>query len=74
MTAQSLADFKANWDRQVGCPEQYETGCSAVVWAEMLLPIRRRHPRAPACGVRRKCRHGASIRPSSAKMGTPFLR
>jgi pimeloyl-ACP methyl ester carboxylesterase len=34
--AQSHADFTANWDRQVGCPNQYEPEAAAVVWAEML--------------------------------------
>ena len=36
MTAQSHADFTANWDRQVGCPEQYEPAASAAVWSDML--------------------------------------
>lgn len=33
---QSHADFVANWDRQVGCPGQYEQPASDAVWAEML--------------------------------------
>ncbi len=36
MTAQSRADFVANWDRQVGCADQYEPATSAAVWAQML--------------------------------------
>ena len=36
MTAQSHADFTANWDRQVGCPEQYEPAASVAVWSDML--------------------------------------
>ena len=36
MGAQSQADFTANWDRQVGCPEQYEPAASAAIWSEML--------------------------------------
>ena len=36
MTAQSRKDFDANWDRQVGCPEQYERQASDSVWSEML--------------------------------------
>jgi pimeloyl-ACP methyl ester carboxylesterase len=36
MTIQSHADFAANWDRQVGCANQYDPGAGAVVWAEML--------------------------------------
>jgi pimeloyl-ACP methyl ester carboxylesterase len=34
--AQSHADFTANWDRQVGCPNQYEPEAAAAVWADML--------------------------------------
>jgi pimeloyl-ACP methyl ester carboxylesterase len=33
---QSRADFNANWDRQVGCPNQYEPQASDSVWAAML--------------------------------------
>jgi pimeloyl-ACP methyl ester carboxylesterase len=33
---QSHAEFAANWDRQVGCPAQYEPAASAAVWAQML--------------------------------------
>jgi pimeloyl-ACP methyl ester carboxylesterase len=36
MTAQSRADFNANWDRQVGCTDQYEPATSEAVWADML--------------------------------------
>src|SRR5690606_13095453 len=35
-TTQSHADFTTNWDRQVGCPDQYEPEAAAAVWAEML--------------------------------------
>jgi pimeloyl-ACP methyl ester carboxylesterase len=34
--AQSHADFTANWERQVGCPNQYEPEAAAAVWSEML--------------------------------------
>ena len=34
--AQSHADFAANWDRQVGCANQYEPAASDAVWAAML--------------------------------------
>ena len=34
--AQSHADFKSNWDRQVGCPNQYEPAAAAAVWRAML--------------------------------------
>ena len=33
---QSHAEFAANWDRQVGCPEQYEPAASDAVWGAML--------------------------------------
>ena len=37
MTSQSRADFIANWDRQVGCADQYDTGARDSVWSEMML-------------------------------------
>ena len=33
---QSHEEFTANWDRQVGCPGQYEAAASDAVWASML--------------------------------------
>ena len=33
---QSRDEFNANWDRQVGCPSQYESAVSDAVWSEML--------------------------------------
>jgi len=33
---QSEAEFTANWDRQVGCPGQYEPAAHAAVWSKML--------------------------------------
>ena len=33
---QSLDDFTSNWDRQVGCPDQYEPGAHDAVWSAML--------------------------------------
>lgn len=33
---QSLEDFSSNWDRQVGCPDQYERGAHDAVWSAML--------------------------------------
>ncbi len=32
MNTQSRAEFNANWDRQVGCPDQYEAAASDAVW------------------------------------------
>lgn len=36
MTTQSRDEFTANWDRQVGCPDQYEPAVSQAVWSAML--------------------------------------
>jgi pimeloyl-ACP methyl ester carboxylesterase len=36
MTKQSRADFDALWDRQLGCPDQYEPRVRASVWRAML--------------------------------------
>ena len=36
MTKQSRQDFVANWDRQVGCSEQYEPAVSEAVWTAMM--------------------------------------
>jgi pimeloyl-ACP methyl ester carboxylesterase len=33
---QSRRDFVANWDRQVGCPDQYDPAVRDIVWTEML--------------------------------------
>jgi pimeloyl-ACP methyl ester carboxylesterase len=37
MNTQSRDEFIANWDRQVGCPAQYEAEALQSVWSEMLL-------------------------------------
>ncbi len=37
MNTQSRDEFIANWDRQVGCPAQYEPAALESVWSEMLL-------------------------------------
>ena len=34
--AQSHADFTANWERQIGCPNQYDPAAAAAVWHAML--------------------------------------
>jgi pimeloyl-ACP methyl ester carboxylesterase len=36
MNKQSREDFVANWDRQVGCPDQYDPAASDAVWSAML--------------------------------------
>jgi len=33
---QSREEFYANWDRQVGCPAQYDAAVGEAVWSEML--------------------------------------
>lgn len=33
---QSRAEFTANWDRQVGCTDQYDPAVSAAIWSDML--------------------------------------
>jgi pimeloyl-ACP methyl ester carboxylesterase len=33
---QSRAEFTANWDRQVGCPAQYDPAASDAVWSAMI--------------------------------------
>jgi pimeloyl-ACP methyl ester carboxylesterase len=33
---QSRQEFIANWERQVGCPDQYDAGVSDAVWSQML--------------------------------------
>ena len=70
---QSHADFTANWDRQVGCPNQYEPAAGASVWNEMLAsdPVGstwgtgvRRAPPVPTWGFNQAI---------VSKMQTPFL-
>ena len=36
MNTQSREEFYANWDRQVGCPAQYDADVAETVWSEML--------------------------------------
>jgi len=36
MNKQSREDFTANWDRQVGCADQYEPAVSETIWSKML--------------------------------------
>lgn len=73
MTAQSRADFNANWDRQVGCGDQYERGTSDAVWGDMLAsdPVGatwgsgvRRAARVPSYGFNQAV---------VSKMTTPYL-
>ena len=34
---QSRREFIANWDRQVGCPDQYEPAVRDAIWSDLLL-------------------------------------
>lgn len=36
MNTQSRDEFTANWDRQVGCPKQYDPAVSELVWSKMI--------------------------------------
>jgi pimeloyl-ACP methyl ester carboxylesterase len=36
MNTQSREEFNANWDRQVGCQDQYDPAASESVWSEMI--------------------------------------
>lgn len=36
MNTQSHDEFKANWDRQVGCADQYDAAASDAIWSKML--------------------------------------
>ena len=36
MNTQSREEFAANWDRQVGCQDQYDPDASKSVWSEMI--------------------------------------
>jgi pimeloyl-ACP methyl ester carboxylesterase len=70
---QSRADFLANWERQVGCPAQYDMATADTVWSEMLAsdpvgatwgPGVRRAPQTTTWGW-----NGAAV----AQMRTPAL-
>jgi pimeloyl-ACP methyl ester carboxylesterase len=59
---QSRQEFDANWDRQVGCPDQYDKAVSSAVWSDMVAsdPIgrtwgsgMRRAPSVPSWGWNR---------------------
>lgn len=73
MTTQSQGEFMANWDRQVGCADQYETSAAAAIWADLRASDAvgstwgsgvRRAPQVPTWGFNREV---------VAKMQTPFL-
>jgi pimeloyl-ACP methyl ester carboxylesterase len=59
---QSQKDFDTNWDRQVGCADQYDKDVSRAIWADMVAsdpvgatwgPGVRRAPTVPSWGFNR---------------------
>jgi len=38
MTTQSHEEFVTNWDRQVGCKDQYEVPAREAIWSDMIAP------------------------------------
>jgi len=73
MSAQNQLEFSANWDRQLGCPEQYDPAASAVIWADLQAsdpvgatwgPGVRRAPQVPTGGFNQAV---------VTTMQTPFL-
>lgn len=73
MNVQSRADFTANWDRPVGCSDQYERAAHDAVWADMIAsdPVGatwgtgvRRAPSVPSWGFNQAV---------VAKIQTPYL-
>jgi len=72
MNTQSRQDFDANWDRQVGCTDQYERAASNAVWTEMLASDPVGATWGP--GVRRAPESAGTWPPAMAKKLTvPFL-
>ena len=62
LTSQSRREFDAGWDRQLGCPGQYDPAVREAVWSEMLAsdpvgatwgPGVRRAPQVPTWGFNR---------------------
>jgi pimeloyl-ACP methyl ester carboxylesterase len=73
LTVQSQVEFQANWDRQVGCSNQYDPAVSPLIWADLAAsdPVGstwgtgvRRAPQVPTWGF-----GPATV----GKMQTPFL-
>ncbi len=72
MNTQSRQDFDANWDRQVGCTDQYDRAASNSVWTEMLASDPVGATWGP--GVRRAPEMtGTWPAAMAAKLKTPFL-
>ncbi|MBK6672995.1 MAG: alpha/beta fold hydrolase [Proteobacteria bacterium] len=73
MSVQTQAEFKANWDRQLGCPGQYDPNAVHALWADFREsdPVGatwgtgvRRAPQVPTWGFNQAV---------VARMQTPFL-
>jgi len=72
MNTQSRQDFDANWDRQVGCTDQYDRAASTAVWTEMLASDPVGATWGP--GVRRAPEMAGTWPPAMArKVTVPFL-
>jgi len=72
MNTQSRQEFDANWDRQVGCTDQYDRAASNSVWTEMLASDAVGATWGP--GVRRAPEMtGTWPAAMAAKLTTPFL-
>jgi pimeloyl-ACP methyl ester carboxylesterase len=72
LNTQSRQDFDANWDRQVGCTDQYDRAASNAVWTEMLASDPVGATWGP--GVRRAPEMTGTWPPAMArKLTTPFL-
>jgi pimeloyl-ACP methyl ester carboxylesterase len=72
MNTQSRQEFDANWDRQVGCTDQYERAASNAVWADMLASDS--VGATWGTGVRRAPEMAGTWTPAMAKQLTvPFL-
>ena len=72
MNTQSRQDFDANWDRQVGCTDQYDRAASTAVWSEMLASDPVGATWGP--GVRRAPEMAGTWPPAMArKVTVPFL-
>ena len=72
LNTQSRQDFDANWDRQVGCADQYERAASNAVWTEMLASDPVGATWGP--GVRRAPDMRGTWTPAMAKkLAVPFL-
>jgi pimeloyl-ACP methyl ester carboxylesterase len=69
---QSHEDFIANWDRQVGCSNQYERPAAEAIWADMLMSDPVGAKWGP--GVRRAPETVGSWTPQMVKrLAVPFL-